>query len=82
MIGSPDQQNNINGVEEIELPGSPISLNSKFYIERPFSETLAYTELCKPGSLIRIRASGKMGKSSLMLRLINHAATFGYRKSQ
>ena len=79
MISSRDRQNHIKGVEEIELPGSPISLNSKFYIDRPPSETLAYTELCKSGSLIRIRGSRKMGKSSLMLRLINQAATFGYR---
>lgn len=78
MIGSFHRQNKIVAVEDLNLPGSPISLNSKFYIERPPSETLAYTELCKPGSLIRIRGSRKMGKSSLMLRLINQAATFGY----
>jgi len=78
MIGSLHPQNDIPAVEDIDLPGSPISLNSRFYIERPPSETLAYAELGKPGSLIRIRAPRKMGKSSLMLRLINQAATFGY----
>jgi len=76
---SPHPQNDIEAVEDIDIPGGPISLNSRFYIERPPCEALAYTELCKPGSLIRIRAPRKKGKSSLMLRLINHAVTFGYR---
>lgn len=79
MIGSLHAQNHIPAVEDIDLPGSPISLNSRFYIERPPCEALAYTEVCKPGSLIRIRAPRKMGKSGLMLRLLNQAATFGYR---
>ncbi|OCQ93317.1 hypothetical protein BCD67_03480 [Oscillatoriales cyanobacterium USR001] len=79
MIVNPDPQNNINVPEDIELPGSPISLNSRFYIERPPTEALIYKELSKPGSLIRIRAPRKMGKSSLMLRLLNQADVFGYR---
>ncbi|HLO49478.1 MAG TPA: AAA-like domain-containing protein [Kamptonema sp.] len=78
MIGNPHPQNDIKATEDIDLPGSPIAVNSRFYIERPPSEALAYTELCKPGSLIRIRAPRKMGKSSLMLRLINQADIFGY----
>ncbi|WP_249103669.1 AAA-like domain-containing protein [Argonema galeatum] len=79
MIGSLHPQNDIPAVEDIDLPGSPISLNSRFYIDRPPCEALAYRELCNPGSLIRIRAPRKMGKSALMLRLLNQAATFGYR---
>ncbi|MCL1474769.1 AAA-like domain-containing protein [Argonema antarcticum] len=79
MIDSLHPQNDILAVEDIDLPGSPISLHSRFYIDRPPCEALAYRELCNPGSLIRIRAPRKMGKSSLMLRLLNQAATFGYR---
>jgi diguanylate cyclase (GGDEF)-like protein len=59
--------------ENITLPGDPLPSNSHFYIERPPIESDAYTELLKPGSLIRIKASQNMGKSSLMLKLIHQA---------
>ncbi|MDP5018105.1 MAG: AAA-like domain-containing protein [Dolichospermum sp.] len=64
--------------ENITLPGDPLPSNSRFYIERPPIESDAYTELLKPGSLIRIKAPRHMGKSSLMLRLIHQAQTQGY----
>ncbi|MDX2217135.1 MAG: AAA-like domain-containing protein [Oculatellaceae cyanobacterium bins.114] len=54
-------------------------LNSCFYIERPPIEGQAYAEISKPGSLIRIKASRRMGKSSLMLRLINRALALEYK---
>jgi diguanylate cyclase (GGDEF)-like protein len=63
----------------MDIPGSPIPLNSKFYIDRHPTEDLAYKELCKAGSLIRIRAPRHMGKSSLMLRLINQAESLCYQ---
>lgn len=75
----PTLQNSFKAVEDIEFPGSALSLHSRFYIERPPCETLAYRELCQPGSLIRIRAPRKMGKSSLMMRSINQAVAWGYR---
>lgn len=61
------------------VPGSPIPLNSKFYIERPPIEARACAEIVKPGSLIRIKAPQKMGKSSLLLRIIDHAQQQGYQ---
>ncbi|MTJ06909.1 AAA-like domain-containing protein [Anabaena sp. UHCC 0204] len=64
--------------KNITLPGDPLPSNSRFYIERPPIESDAYTELLKPGSLIRIKAPRHMGKSSLMLRLIDQAQTEGY----
>ncbi|MGM3305187.1 AAA-like domain-containing protein [Anabaena sp. WFMT] len=64
--------------ENILLPGDPLPFNSRFYIERPPIEKDAYTELTKPGGLLRIRASYNMGKSSLMLRLIHQAMNQGY----
>ncbi|HBB30804.1 MAG TPA: diguanylate cyclase [Cyanobacteria bacterium UBA8803] len=63
----------------IEFPNDPLPLNSEFYIERPPVEELAYAELAKPGSVIRLKAPRKMGKSSLMLRLIARATAWGYR---
>jgi len=79
MINDSHSANDITAGEKIDLPGSPIALNSRFYIERPPSEGLAYKELSNPGSLIRIRAPRQMGKSSMMLRLINQADSLGYQ---
>ena len=62
----------------LEIPGSPIQLDSRFYIERPPIEAHAYAEIKKPGGLVRIKAPRNMGKSSLMLRIIDRAATCGY----
>jgi len=64
--------------ENITLPGDPLPFNSIFYIERPPIESDAYTELVKPGSLIRIKAPRQMGKSSLMLQLIHQAQIHEY----
>ncbi|MFN6569198.1 AAA-like domain-containing protein [Dendronalium sp. ChiSLP03b] len=58
----------------LELPCGPVSLSSRFYISRPPAEELAYAEIAKPGSVICIKASKRMGKSSLILRLLAHAA--------
>lgn len=61
------------------FPGGVVPLNSKFYIERPAIETLAYTEISKPGSLIRIKAPRQMGKTSLAHRILAHAKSIGCR---
>ncbi|NEQ48958.1 MAG: hypothetical protein F6K11_02335 [Leptolyngbya sp. SIO3F4] len=57
----------------------PIPLGSIFYIERPPLEQLAYEEIARPGCLLRIKAPCKYGKSSLLLRLIDHVEKLGYR---
>ncbi|MEQ9553098.1 MAG: AAA-like domain-containing protein [Coleofasciculus sp. G3-WIS-01] len=64
--------------ERLEFPGSPLPLNSAFYINRPPIEELAYGEIDKPGSIIRIKAPSKMGKSSLLQRIIAHAKAQGF----
>lgn len=61
-----------------EYPGSPLPLNSKFYVERSAIQTQAYTELRQPGSLIWIKAPYKMGKSSVLLRIIDQAHQLSY----
>lgn len=63
----------------LEFPSGPVSLDSKFYIPRPPIEELAYSEITEPGCVIRIKAPRQMGKSSLMLRILDRATTFGYR---
>ncbi|MBR8834949.1 MAG: AAA-like domain-containing protein [Stigonema ocellatum SAG 48.90 = DSM 106950] len=63
----------------LEFPSGPVSVNSRFYIPRPPIEELVYTEITEPGSVICIKAPKKMGKSSLILRILAHAAKLGYR---
>lgn len=63
----------------LEFPSGPVALDSKFYIPRPPIEELAYAEISEPGSVIRIKGSRKMGKSSLVLRILDRAATLGYQ---
>lgn len=63
----------------LEFPSGPVPLNSGFYINRSPVEELAYQELGKPGSLIRIKAPKQMGKTSLVLRLLDYAHHISYR---
>ncbi|MBX9257524.1 AAA-like domain-containing protein [Desmonostoc muscorum CCALA 125] len=63
----------------LEFPSGPVSLNSRFYISRPPIEELAYAEMAQPGSVICIKAPKKMGKSSLVLRLLARAKKQGFR---
>lgn len=66
-------------VPTLEFPSGPVMLSSRFYIPRPPIEEFAYREITEPGCVIRIKGSSQMGKSSLMLRIINYAASVGYR---
>jgi hypothetical protein len=63
-----------------EYPGGSLSFSSPFYIERTQEEASAYQEIKHPGSIIRIKGPRKMGKSSLMLRVLDHADDEGYNK--
>ncbi|MEL7503428.1 MAG: AAA-like domain-containing protein [Cyanobacteria bacterium J06554_6] len=58
-------------------PDGALPLDSSLYVERPPVEALAYQEIQKAGSLVRIKAPRGMGKSSLVLRVLNHAQSAG-----
>ncbi|KST66952.1 AAA-like domain-containing protein [Mastigocoleus testarum] len=60
-------------------PSGSVPLDSKFYIERSPLEEQVYQEISKPGALIRVKAPREMGKTSLLLRIIDHANLLGYR---
>ncbi len=60
------------------FPGSPLPPQSDFYIRRPPIEELAYSGIQEPGNIIRIKAPRKMGKSSLVLRIIERAKVENY----
>lgn len=57
-----------------ELPEGQVPLDSLFYLERSPIESDCYQAILKPGSLIRLKASRRMGKSSLLARIINHGS--------
>ena len=63
----------------LDEPEGQIPLDSAFYVERPPIESRCYEAIAKPGALIRIKAPRQMGKSSLMLRILNYATEQGYR---
>mgnify|MGYP000037754967 CR=1 FL=1 len=64
---------------EMELPRGVVPLNSSFYIERPPNDSLCYETVLQPGALIRIKAPRQMGKTSLMVRILDRARESGFR---
>jgi len=63
-----------------EFPGPPLVQNSPFYIDRYPVEQRCYQELLRGGSFLRIKASHKMGKTSLLNRILHNAIMRGYTK--
>ncbi|KST66840.1 AAA-like domain-containing protein [Mastigocoleus testarum] len=63
----------------LEYPDNTVSLDSPFYITRTPSEQLSCEQILKPGSLTRIQAPRKMGKSSLLLRIMKFAQQQNYK---
>lgn len=62
-----------------ELPGGIVSPDSPFYVVRPHLEEACLSEIVRGGALVRIKGSRQMGKTSLMMRLLDHAAGTGSR---
>ena len=70
-----------NGISNLPLqyPSGSIPIDSPYYIKRyPFQEQ-AYEEIKKPGALIRIKAPQEMGKTSLLMRILDYASRQRYR---
>ncbi len=62
----------------LESTEGQVAINSPFYIASGY-EQRCYEEIKKAGSLLRIKSPHRMGKSSLMARVINHAESLGDR---
>lgn len=60
-------------------PSGSVPLNSPFYLERSLIKEQIEREIRKPGALIRIKAPREMGKTSLLLRILDYANRQGYR---
>lgn len=50
-----------------------------FYVDRPPIEERCYSEILKPGCLLRIKAPWQTGKTELMSKLIHYVEQKGYR---
>ncbi|WP_335050441.1 AAA-like domain-containing protein [Nostoc sp.] len=70
---------NFFSASKIEFPSGPVALDSPFYINRPSLEELVCNEILHPGCLIRLKAPRKMGKSSLLNRMIAYAREQAYQ---
>ncbi|WP_287356912.1 AAA-like domain-containing protein [Moorena sp. SIO3B2] len=68
-------------VSATELPFTEgaVAPSSPFYIERDGIESLGYKTVVKPAALIRIKAPNLMGKTSLIMKLLDHAASENYQ---
>jgi transcriptional regulator with XRE-family HTH domain len=60
-------------------PNGAVPLASPFYLERTPFEAQIDREIRKPGALVRIKASREMGKTSLLLRVLDTAKGLGYK---
>jgi transcriptional regulator with XRE-family HTH domain len=60
-------------------PNGAVPLGSPFYLERAPLEEQVEQEIRKPGALVRIKAPREMGKTSLLLRILDYAREMGYR---
>lgn len=75
-----EEKKSVGGnISALELPNTPVPLNSALYIQRPPTESQAFEEVVKSGALIRIKAPRHMGKTSLVMRILAHAQSRGYR---
>ncbi|GBF81822.1 AAA-like domain-containing protein [Aphanothece sacrum] len=59
-------------------PSGAVPLGSPFYLERQPVEGQIKQEISKPGTLLRIKAPREMGKTSLLLRMLEFAKTQNY----
>jgi AAA-like domain len=64
---------------EPEVPEGQVPLDSDFYIERSPIELNCYKAILQPGALIRIKAPRRMGKTSLMSRILHYGSQQGYK---
>jgi hypothetical protein len=64
---------------EPEFPGGQVPLDSPGYLDRFPCEANSYKAIVQPGALIRIKAPRRMGKTSLMARMLHQADQKGYR---
>ena len=79
QLGKTEEKTTIGiTINPLELPDTPVPLNSALYVRRSLLESQAYEEIVKPGASIAIKAPKKMGKTSLAMRISALARSKGY----
>ncbi|MGK7905616.1 MAG: AAA-like domain-containing protein [Synechococcus sp.] len=63
----------------LEGPRGSVPLKSVFYIERPEIESLCYQEITNRAALIHIRTPLDMGKTTLLIRILDYAKQQSYK---
>ena len=58
---------------QVAFPSVGLSADSDFYLPRPPAEDQAFSELNRPGGLLRIKSPSNTGKTSLLLRALAYA---------
>ena len=66
-------------VADLELPGGTILLDSEFYIKREPWDTRCVQEIEHRAGFVRIKAPRQMGKTSLLVRIIDRAKNLDYQ---
>ncbi len=61
-----------------KFPNGSVPIHSNLYVDRAPLEAMAYAEVGKPGSLMRIKAPQQMGKTSLVYRVLSYAQQSNY----
>jgi hypothetical protein len=64
---------------QLAFPSVALSVTSPFYVSRAPAEEQAFSELERPGGLLRIKAPSNSGKTSLLLRALEYARVQGAR---
>lgn len=64
---------------DLDFPRGPVAPDSAYYVERPPIESLGFEALKQPGGLIRIESLPQMGKTSLMVHLLDMARQQGWK---
>jgi DNA-binding Xre family transcriptional regulator len=59
-------------------PNGAVPLRSPYYLERTSLTAQIDREIAKPGALVRIKAPREMGKTSLLMRVLDSAKGLGY----
>lgn len=67
----------IKTAPDLELPGGLLPLDSAYYIDREPTVLRCYTEIATKGAIVSIKGPREMGKTSLMLRILDHARSQG-----
>ncbi|MEM7553490.1 MAG: AAA-like domain-containing protein [Cyanobacteria bacterium P01_A01_bin.84] len=73
---SDDNVNSDGNESAIVIPDDD---NDFIYINRPPIEDICHKTISQPGGLLRVKAPGWMGKTSLMVRILREMAHQGYR---